>query len=68
MVKKLKRQLESSEVAMSQFLRRRQDARCDGDPEDGVGCRGLVTPALASLCAKCLKSLVGAPGLEPGTR
>src|SRR5712671_7585242 len=36
---------------MPQFVRRRQDARCDGDPEDGVARRGLVTPALAGLQA-----------------
>jgi hypothetical protein len=36
---------------MSQFLRRRQDARRDGGPEDGVARRGLVTPALANLQA-----------------
>ena len=36
---------------MSQFARRRQDARYDGGPEDGVARRGFVTPALASLQA-----------------
>src|SRR6202022_3679642 len=35
------RRLESREVPMPQFVRRRQDARCDGDPEDGVARRGL---------------------------
>jgi hypothetical protein len=43
------RRLESREVPVPQFVRRRQDARCDGDPEDGVARRGLVTPALAGL-------------------
>jgi len=45
------RRLESREVPVPQFVRRRQDALCDGDPEDGVARRGLVTPALAGLQA-----------------
>src|SRR5437016_11124656 len=45
------RRLESREIPVPQFLRRRQDARCDGDPEDAMARRGLVTPALAGLQA-----------------
>ena len=39
--------LESREVPVPQFVRRRQDTRCDGDPEDSVAGWGLVTPALS---------------------
>jgi hypothetical protein len=42
----LARRLESHEVPVPQFARGRQDTRCDGDPEDGMARRGLVTPAL----------------------
>ena len=41
------RRLESRDVPVPKFVRRRQDARCDGGPQDGVVRRGLVTPALA---------------------
>jgi hypothetical protein len=37
------RRLESREVPVSQFVRRRQDARCDGDPEDGVTTKRKFT-------------------------
>src|ERR1700674_6059935 len=42
------RRVESRKLSVPQFIRRRQDARCDGGPEDGVARRGLVTPALAA--------------------
>ena len=45
------RRLESREVPVPQFVRRRQEARCDGDPENSVAGRGLVAPALAGFQA-----------------
>ena len=40
------RRLEYYEFSAPQFVRRRQDARCYGGPEDGVDLREFVTPAL----------------------
>src|SRR5260221_13047419 len=63
---RLARRLESREVPAPQFVRRRQDTRCDGDPEDGMARRGLVTPALAGLQAYC--EIVDRRGALDGTR
>jgi hypothetical protein len=60
------RRLESREVPVPKFVRRRQDARCDGDPEDGVARRGLVTPALAGLQA--YREIVNRRGGRDGAR
>src|ERR1700730_6889480 len=63
---RLVRRLESREVPVPQFVRRQQHARCDGDPEDGVSRRGLVTPALAGLQA--YREIVDRRGRREGAR
>src|SRR5580704_2487042 len=63
---RLARRLESREVPVPHFVRGRQDTRCDGDPEDGMARRGLVTPALAGLQA--YREIVDRQGGREGTR
>jgi hypothetical protein len=60
------RRFESREVPVPQFVRRRQDARCDADPEDGVARRGLVTPALAG--PQAYREIVDRRGGRDGAR
>src|ERR1700730_1990530 len=56
----------SREVPVPHFVRGRQDTRCDGDPEDGMTRRGLVTPALAGLQA--YRDIVDRQGGREGAR
>src|SRR5580692_5615084 len=63
---RLARRLESRELPVPQSVRRGQDARCDGGPEDAVARRGLVTPALAGLQA--YREIVDRRGGRDGAR
>src|SRR6266404_2707983 len=63
---RIARRLEGREVPVPQFVRRGQDARSYGDPENGVIRRGLVAPALAGF--QSYREIIDRRGGHDGVR